>query len=309
MARRHGLGLLMLLAGCSLDTGPNATSIVSRTATPAWSPSRRPSAQQPQVTAMRDSGGADAAMPDRMEDPEPVPPKAADTNPSPIDAGAHAEPIQPPAANAGSRATAEAGNSHPAAASAAGNAADSGSAGSNANGPKSGNAPAPGMSAPGKQARDGKNDNGHGSRKHSEDSDDGDKHGRGDDKRAEPQDTDASALTSSQDGTLSLLFTSVSNLVFSILQFSFGPAQPANITNLIVSIVTLAALPASEVTTATLSELLEQLDASNVCHDDHSACETLCETLIASCDLYKSDPRSVQSVERNCGSKSLAACK
>ena len=111
------------------------------------------------------------------------------------------------------------------------------------------------------------------------------------------------------DGTLSLLFTSIASLVLSIVDFSFGPAQPANVSNLVVSIVTLAALPASAVTTASLGDLLEQLDASNICTDDRSACEALCDTLSASCGLYIDDARSAKLVERNCGKQTLAACR
>jgi hypothetical protein len=318
MARWHGLGLLMLLAGCSLDTGPNAASIVSHTGTPTWSPSSRPATrEQPQTSAAHDAGSVDAAAPDKQEDPEPAPPRAADTNPTQPDAGARVPPSQPSAANTAGTPAQDAGSPTLAGSSADGAAAGGGKAPKppvaqppSGSAPNQGGAdPASGMSTPGKQAGGDKGDKDRGSRRHPDDESDDDKRGSANEKHTEPSTDNANAVTPTSDGTLSLLFTSVYNLVYSILQFSFGPAQPANITNLIVSIVTLATLPASDVTTATLTDLLDQLDASNVCHDDHSACEALCETLIASCDLYKSDPHSVKSVERNCGSKSLAACK
>jgi hypothetical protein len=320
MARWQGLGLVMLLAGCSLDTGPNSLSLSPSTSTPIWSPTRRPSTHEPQQTSGARDAGTDAATSDKPEKKADAG-SPANGNHSPNAAGAPSTPPQttpPPATNAndpdanvGGKPAADAGSAKPADASKNGPAADGGkpagkpsSADPNKSGAQNGSGSTPDASTPGKQDDEkDDHDKDRGSRGH----DDKDDRDRDDDSRDQPDDDNS--VTQAQDGALTLLFTSVSNLVFSILDFSFGPAKPQNISNLVVSIVTLATLPASEVTTATLSDLLEQLDASNVCHDDRSACEALCETLIASCDLYKHDPRSVKNVERNCGAKSLAACK
>ena len=302
MARWHGLGLWMLLAGCSLDTGPQAATFVSRGTPPTWSPSHRPATRVPSPpSAGRAAVHVDAAMPDKQDDAMRAPPTAADGKPV-ADAGSpDAIPIGA-AADGGRTMQAPTTQQPPA-------NGDRDGGGASANPRPNKNDPASGMNTQGKEASGG-NQNGRGSHKHSDDdkaADDG-KRGRDDDKRAEPN-TETSSVTPVQDGGLWLLFTGVSNLVFSILQLSSDPAEPANITNPIASIVALASLPASEVTTASLTELLNQLDASNVCTDNRSACKSLCETLTASCDLYKFDPASVQSVERNCGAKSLAACK
>ena len=320
MARWHGLGLVMLLAGCSLDTGPNRVSLTPSTGTSIWTPARRPGMHAPPQTSGARDAGMDAATSDKPEKTADAA-SAADGNHSPNAAGAPLPTTPPPAtnvndpdANAGAKPAADAGSGKPTDPTpSGGSAADGGSAQpakpSSADPDKSGaqaGSGADGDTGRGSRGREDEDDD----QDKDNDQDDDDDRGRGgkdDDSRAQPD--DSGSVTQAQDGALSLLFTSISNLVFSILEFSFGPAKPQNITNLVVSIVTLATLPASEVTTATLSDLLEQLDDSNVCHDDRSACEALCETLIASCDLYKNDPRSVKSVERNCGSKSLATCK
>lgn len=321
MARWHGLGLVVLLAGCSLDTGPNAITLVPSVSTPDWSPSRRPGAHAAAGSSAHDAGSADASKPAKSEDKgdDAAPPKAADGNHTQLDAGA------PAAANPASVSPPSGGSAAVSSAQPMAGAASSASAGAHAepaaDGGKGAPSRPPASSAPdkpeahGEEGKSGSDkgedgaDSGRGAHHHGEGSAQDGKRGRDeDDKPAEPS-TGGSSVTQSQDGTLALLFTTISNLVYSILELSFGPAKPANITNLVVSIVTLATLPASEVTTSTLADLLEQLDASNACSDDRSSCESLCETLIASCDLYKSDPRSVKSVERNCGAKALDACK
>jgi hypothetical protein len=101
-----------------------------------------------------------------------------------------------------------------------------------------------------------------------------------------------------KDPTLGLV-SAIVDLVFAILDLSFGPVRPAEIEQLVAAILVLAVAPA-DLVVESLIAVLDELDKTRICTDHPERCNPLCSNLESDCSVCGRDKACIQRVEDMC---------